>query len=83
MAQYSYRVVPFIGKVSVGVFSKDGPHTVGNQLQAVIDDNVKGGWEFYSVEKISIEVQPGCLGMLSGRSVSYMLYDQMIFRRNT
>ena len=81
MATFSYRVVPFIGVLKTGMFSKDNAATVSQQLQAVIDSNVQQGWEFYSVEKIGIEVQPGCLGAFTGQKAAYINFDQVIFRR--
>jgi len=46
MSTYSYLVVPFIGVVRGGVFSKENAQTVSSQLQTVIDGQVRQGWEF-------------------------------------
>jgi hypothetical protein len=81
MPNYSYLVVPFIGVVRGGVFSKENAQTVSTQLQTVIDGQVRQGWEFHSIEKVGIEVQPGCLGGLLGVKAAYLNFDQIIFRR--
>jgi len=81
MATYSYLVVPFIGVVRGGVFSKENAQTVTSQLQSVIDGQIRQGWEFYSIEKVGIEIQPGCLGGLLGVKATYLNFDQIVFRR--
>ncbi len=54
---------------------------VSEQLQMAINANTGGGWEFYQLTDVNIEVSPGCLGMLFGGSVSYVTFDQIVFRR--
>ncbi len=80
---YRYRVVPFVGEIKRGFFSSDNAATVSAQLQRVIESNVNEGWEFYSVEKIGIEVKPGCLQSLMGSRVTYISFDQVVFRRGS
>lgn len=77
----SYKVVPFIGKVKSGFFSTDNAGTVAQQLQAAIEHQSNAGWEFHAFAKVAIEVKPGCLGALFGHSVSYITFDQLVFRR--
>lgn len=77
----SYKVVPFIGQIKSGFFSKDNAGTVAQQLQAAIEQQVNAGWEFHSFAKADIEVKPGCLGALTGAKNSYITFDQLIFRR--
>lgn len=77
----SYKAVPFIGAVKTGFFSSDNAGTVAAQLQAAIEKEVDSGWEFHTFAKVDIEVKPGCLGALLGQKVTYITYDQLIFRR--
>jgi hypothetical protein len=81
VATYDYYAVPFIGRIDGGTFSSDNAQTVSTQLQAVIDDHVQHGWEFYSIEKVGIEVRPGCLGAFLSQKAVYINFDQIIFRR--
>ena len=76
---YRYHVVPFLGRIKAD--TADSAQTVSTQLQTVIDHYVSHGWDFHSIEKVGIQVQPGCLGGLLGQSVTYLNYDQIIFRR--
>lgn len=77
MAEYQYRVVPFIGRVR----SNQSADEVGQQLQAVIDEYAGQGWEFHTLGNVNIEIRPGCLAGIFGASVSYVRFDQLIFRR--
>ena len=77
---YKYRVVPFIGQIKGGSFSTDNAQTVSQQLEEVINTHAQAGWEFVGVEKIGIEVQPGCLGALLGQKSAHITFDQIVFR---
>lgn len=79
VANYRYHVVPFVGRIKAD--TSENARTVSAQLQAVIDHYVAHGWEFYSIEKVGIEVYPGCLGAFFGRGVTYLNFDQVIFRQ--
>lgn len=79
--QYRYKVVPFNPAIVSGFFGSDSASAVAAQLQALIDRHGNAGWEFHSIEKVGIQVQPGCLGQLLGQGVSYANFDQAIFRR--
>jgi hypothetical protein len=78
MSNYSYKVVPFIGQIKSGQSAVE----VSKQLQAIIDQAAKEGWEFYQLTNTNIEVQPGCLAGLVGTKASYVTYDQVIFRKS-
>lgn len=76
---YEYRVVPFMGKIKGGQAAGE----VSRQLQELITQNCSGGWEFYQLADVAIEVQPGCISALFGAKVAYITYNQVIFRRAT
>ena len=61
-AHYRFHVLPFIGTIRSGFFTNDNAQTVSGQLQSLIDHYTQQGWEFYSVEKVDIQVNPGCIG---------------------
>ncbi len=77
MPNYSYMVVPFIGKIKSGQSASE----VSKQLQEVIDDVTREGWEFYQLTNTNIEVKPGCIAGLFGSKMSYVTFDQVIFRK--
>jgi hypothetical protein len=77
MAKYRYSVVPFIGRIK----GSQSASEVGKQLQSLIDQHASQGWELHEVTNVNIEVRPGCLASLFGGQVSYMRFDQVIFRQ--
>ena len=78
MVHYEYKVVPFIGKIK----SSGSAIEAGTQLEALINHETAGGWELYQLSDVNIEVAPGCLAGLLGSKVSYVRFDQLIFRRH-
>ena len=76
---FQYKVVPFIGQIS----SKQTAADVAKQLESLINQQVTQGWEFYQLGDANIEVRPGCLSALLGSKVSYVRYDQVIFRKSS
>ena len=77
MAQYTYRVVPFIGSVKKGGTAEE----VAKQLQTVIDQHASDGWELHTFNDVNIEVRPGCVAGLFGAGSDYVRFDQLRFRR--
>jgi hypothetical protein len=75
--KYEYQVVPFIGKIR----NNQPPGEVSGQLQSLINQCAAQGWEFYELNDVNIEVQPGCLAGLFGAKTAYIQFDQVIFRR--
>ena len=78
---FEYKVVPFMGQVKRGFRNMGTAGEVSRQLQAVIDEHARQGWDFYSVEKINIAVSPGCFASLFGTSTALLDFDQIVFRR--
>jgi hypothetical protein len=81
MPRYEYLVVPFIGEVKTGFFSKEGPETASRQLQTVINSYAQQGWDFDQLCQITILTKPGCLGSMFGREATPVVFDQVIFRK--
>lgn len=82
MSQHEYLVVPFVGQLRSGVFNVENARKVTEQLQQLIDEHTRRGWDFYRVDKVNIQVTPGCLASLLGSRVSFITFDQVVFRRN-
>jgi hypothetical protein len=81
MNQYEYLVVPFVGQLKRSVINIENAQKVSEQLQALISQYARQGWEFYRIDKIDIQITPGCLAALFGAQVSFITFDQVIFRR--
>ena len=80
MSAFEYLVVPFVGQLKSGVFSVENAQNVTAQLQSVINQYGQQGWEFYRIDKVNVQIKPGCLAALFGASASYITFDQIIFR---
>lgn len=79
MGSYTYKVVPFEGKIR----GSGSAGEVSEQLQNLINGIASDGWELVTMADVGIEVSPGCLGGLLGKEKSYSRFDQLIFRRLT
>ncbi len=81
MPDFEYRVIPFIGNIRGGMFSQENATTVANQLEKLINEGARNGYELYRIDPVQIQVNPGCLGGLLGQKEAYIRFDQVIFRR--
>jgi hypothetical protein len=80
-SENQYLVVPFVGHLKSGVFSVENAGKVSQQLQALIDQYTTRGWNFYRIDKVNIQITPGCLASLFGASVALVNFDQVVFWR--
>ena len=76
---FNYRVIPFIGKIK----NKQTATDVSDQLETLINEGAKEGWEFDQLNNVNIEVQPGCLAGLFGAKVAYTRFDMVVFKKKT
>lgn len=72
-----YRVLPFIGKIK----GNQSATSVSNQLEDLLNQGVKEGWEFVQINNVNIEVQPGCIAALFGAKANYVRFDMAVFRQ--
>jgi hypothetical protein len=72
-----YRVLPFIGKIKNSQSATD----VSDQLEALINQGIKEGWQFEKLNNVNIEIRPGCLRAFFGAKPSYVRYDMAIFKK--
>ena len=79
MAQYQYKVVPFIGSIK----GNQGADAVAQQLSNIINQHAANGWEFHQMGDVNIRISPGCLASFFGVRASYIRLDQIVFRRQT
>ena len=68
--EFDYIVVPFVGQIRRGFFNSQNAQDVSIQLQAVISERARQGWLFCSIEKIDIQVTPGCLAHCLARGAA-------------
>lgn len=76
---FTYRVIPFIGRIK----NNQNAVNVSDQLEQLINEGAKEGWEFDSLGNVNIEVQPGCLAGLLGAKADYTRFDMVVFKKPT
>ena len=77
---YKYQMV----QAPPAILVKSKEHTGGEAatyLQGIVNQMAEQGWEFYRVDPIGVQVQPGCLAGLLGQSVQERTYYVVTFRR--
>lgn len=71
---YVYRMVQLPPTIAVAEKDHEG-NEAAKYLQEMVNAEAANGWEFYRVDPIGVQVQPGCLGGLLGRkTVEYTHY---------
>lgn len=74
-----YRVVQFTAQLSRG----DNSKTVAEQMQAIIDDHLAAGWDYYRMDTVQAYIagSSGCFGVGAepGRIATY---NVLVFSRS-
>jgi hypothetical protein len=52
-----------------------------NYLERIVNDMARKGWEFYRIDTIGVQVNPGCLGALTGKKQELIDYYVISFRK--
>ena len=78
-SEFSYLVVPLTPGVREA--DKDKGLRIAQQVQALINDQSRQGWEFYRVETVYTSVAPGCMAGLGGAKAIYMPVNQVVFKK--
>ena len=76
---YEYRVVPIMVRVKDVQYTPETASELAGQVQEVIDQAVKEGWEFYRVDTIDVAEAPGCFNP-TGKGPR-IPFHQAVFRR--
>lgn len=79
---YEYRMIQTPSNLTVQAKGRKG-NEAADYLQTVVNRETTEGWEFYRVDSIGVEVQPGCLAGLMGQSTAYSTYHVITFRRQS
>jgi hypothetical protein len=76
---YEYRMQQIPPAIVVSKASK-GTEAAA-YLEGIVNDMASDGWEFFRVDTIGVQVQPGCLGILGGQRQTNNAYYVVTFRR--
>ncbi len=72
----NFKVVPFNANIQEG----QDLSVAGQQLEKTLIVHEQNGWEYVRMEKVSVTINPGCLGSLF-RGPSEATYDYIIFKQ--
>jgi hypothetical protein len=77
---YEYNMVQIASDLTVSANARQG-NEAADYMQQVVNEEAIDEWEFYRVDSISVEVQPGCIASLIGLKSTYYNYRVITFRR--
>lgn len=78
---YKYKMVQIPPNISIEMKTEKG-NEAAKYLENIVNKYAEEGWEFYRIDSVGVELQPGCLGALSGKKVQSSLYYVISFRMN-
>ena len=76
---YRYKMVQVPPTISVKSKEYRGSEAAA-YMQDIVTQMSREGWEFYRVDPIGVQVQPGCLGSLFGMTVQERTFYVITFR---
>lgn len=76
---YTYKMIQIPPNIAVG--DKESGKEAALYLQTTVNNQARDGWEFYRVDPIGVQVNPGCLGLLMGRKQELTTYYVITFRK--
>lgn len=78
--QYEYKCVQFTAQLKATVGGAKGL-PIDGQFQILVDQHVKEGWEYYSLENVHAHVSAGCFASLMGKRDEVLFQDVAVFRK--
>lgn len=78
MVRYRYKMIQIPPTL---VTRKAKGADAASYLEEVVNAEAQGGWEFWRVDSIGVQVEPGCLGALAGARASHTIHYVITFRR--
>lgn len=76
---YKYKMVQIPPNIAVKMKGHKGNEAAA-YLEEIVNQYAEEGWEFYRVDSIGVELQPGCLAALFGKKAEDSLYYVVTFR---
>ena len=77
---YKYKMIQIPPNIEVQMKEHKG-NEAAYYLENVVNKYASEGWEFYRVDSIGVDLQPGCFGILGGKQAERSLYYVVTFRK--
>lgn len=77
---YEYKMVQIPTNIAVEMKKHKGNEAAA-YMEKVVNEYARQGWEFFRVDSIGVDVQPGCFDALSGKKATSSMYHVITFRK--
>lgn len=77
---YTYKMVQIPPNISVDMKTHKGNEAAA-YIQNIVNSYAEDGWEFYRIDSVGVDLQPGCFGGLSGQKAQSNVYYVISFRK--
>lgn len=76
---FKYKMVQIPPNISVELKSHKGNEAAA-YLEKIVNEYASQGWEFYRIDSVGVQLQPGCFDSLFGKKAENNLYYVITFR---
>jgi hypothetical protein len=77
---FEYKMIQLPPNIAVQMKEHKG-NEAATYLQNIVDNYAVDGWEFYRVDSIGVQLQPGCFEALFGKKAENSMYYVVTFRK--
>ena len=77
---YEYKIIQIPPNIEVQSNEQQG-QARARFLEAMLNEQIKDGWEFYRIDNMGGVVNPGCLGSLMGQKQAHEIFCVVSFRK--
>ena len=77
---YKYKMVQVPPNIAVNAKAHKGTEAAA-YLETIVNDMAGKGWEFFRIDSIGVNIQPGCFAALTGQKEVQATYYVITFRQ--
>lgn len=77
---YTYKMIQIPTNIAVQMKAHKGNEAAA-YLEGIVNEYANQGWEFYRVDSIGVQLQPGCFDALGGKKEQNDVYHVITFRK--
>jgi len=77
---FEYKMVQIPPNIAVNMKAHKGNEAAA-YLEGVVNEHAADGWEFYRIDSIGVQLQPGCFDALGGKKAENSQYYVVSFRK--
>ncbi len=77
---FTYKMVQIPPNIAISMKAHKG-NEAATYLEGIVNEYAADGWEFYRIDSIGVQLQPGCFDALTGKKEEYNQYHVVCFRK--